>query len=241
MAASPFVKRLFDIVFSLAVLIVFSPLLITAAFCVWVQDFRSPLYLAPRVARGGGSFTMIKLRSMVVNADQTGVNSTGAKDQRITRVGHFIRRFKLDELAQFGNVLYGNMSVVGPRPNTMSEGVELYTPTEMRLLDAKPGITDLASIVFSDEATILASHTDDPDKAYNELIRPWKSRLGLFYVAKQSLLLDIQIVWLTAVVVLSRPVALRGVATLLGRYGAEPDLKKVCLRNEPLQPALPPQ
>ena len=204
-------KRLFDIVLSLAVLIVFSPLLITAALCVWVQDFRSPLYLAPRVARGGGSFTMIKLRSMVVNADQTGVNSTGAKDQRITRIGHFIRRFKLDELAQFGNVLYGNMSVVGPRPNTMSEGVELYTPAEMRLLDAKPGITDLASIVFSDEATILASHNDDPDKAYNELIRPWKSRLGLFYVAKQSLLLDIQIFWLTAVVVLNRPVALQGV------------------------------
>ena len=97
----------------------------------------------------------------------------------------------------------------------------------------KPGITDLASIVFSDEATILASHTDDPDKAYNELIRPWKSRLGLFYVAKQSLLLDIQIFWLTAVVVLNRPVALRGVATLLERYGADPDLKKVCLRNAP--------
>ena len=241
MAASPFVKRLFDIVFSLAVLIVFSPLLITAAFCVWVQDFRSPLYLAPRVARGGGSFTMIKLRSMVVNADQTGVNSTGAKDQRITRVGHFIRRFKLDELAQFGNVLYGNMSVVGPRPNTMSEGVELYTPTEMRLLDAKPGITDLASIVFSDEATILASHTDDPDKAYNELIRPWKSRLGLFYISQQSIWLDLRIVFLTALVVINRKRALLGVNALLREYAVDEALREACLRNSTLKPTSPPE
>lgn len=241
MAASPFMKRLFDIVFSSAVLIVFSPLLITAAFCVWVQDFRSPLYLAPRVARGGGSFTMIKLRSMVVNADQTGVNSTGAKDQRITRVGHFIRRFKLDELAQFGNVLYGNMSVVGPRPNTMSEGVELYTTAEMRLLNVKPGITDLASIVFSDEATILASHNDDPDKAYNELIRPWKSRLGLFYIDKQSTWLDFQIIWLTAIVIINRQKALNGVAKLLQTYDANSDLKKVCLRSKPLKPMTPPR
>ena len=182
-------KRLFDIVFSVLVLLASAPVMLTALFLVWWQDRHSPLYKATRVARGNGDFVMIKIRSMRINADKTGVTSTSATDNRITRVGHFIRRFKLDELSQFWNVLMGDMSVVGPRPNTRAHGVDLYTPAEMHLLSVRPGITDLASIVFSDEGQILAG-SDDADGLYNRIIRPWKSRLGLVYIANSSVLLD---------------------------------------------------
>ena len=137
-------KRLFDLAVSIAVLTLTGPLLLGSMFAVWLQDRHSPFYKARRVARGGGEFTMMKIRSMVVNAEKTGVNSTGAEDRRITAVGRFIRRWKIDELSQFLNVLCGDMSVVGPRPNTRAWGVDLYTAEEMRLLELKPGITDFA-------------------------------------------------------------------------------------------------
>jgi lipopolysaccharide/colanic/teichoic acid biosynthesis glycosyltransferase len=114
---------------------------------------------------------------MIKNADQSGVDSTGAADRRITPVGHFIRRYKLDEITQLWNVLKGDMSLVGPRPNVQRE-TDMYTGIERRLLSVKPGITDFSSIVFSDEGDILKDHAD-PDIAYNQLIRPGKSALGL--------------------------------------------------------------
>lgn len=232
-------KRPFDLLFSACVVIAISPILIIALVAVWAQDYRSPFYMARRVARGGGDFTMIKVRSMVVNAEQSGVNSTGAQDQRITKVGQMIRRYKIDELSQFLNVLRGDMSVVGPRPNTRAWGVDLYTPREQHLLDVRPGITDLSSIVFSDEGDILKG-AEHADEAYNQLIRPWKSRLGLLYIEHQSLWLDLRIIWITALAVVRKPKALEAVVQILHDLNADPKLIEVCRRAAPLEPALPP-
>ena len=158
-------KRAFDFVLSLLGLIVASPVLAVVMFLVWSQDRHSPLYIAPRVGRDGIPFRMVKLRSMVINADKSGVDSTAADDMRITQVGHFIRRYKLDEVMQLWNVFVGDMSLVGPRPN-VERDVRLYTTEEKRLLSIRPGITDFSSIVFADEGDILQGR-DYPDFAYN--------------------------------------------------------------------------
>ena len=175
---------------------------------------------------------------MVINADKSGVDSTGANDSRITPVGHFIRRYKLDELTQLWNVLKGDMSLVGPRPNVQRE-TDLYTPLERQLLTVKPGITDFSSIVFSDEGDILKDQRD-PDIAYNQLIRPGKSMLGLFYIERRNLLLDIQLCWLTVVAILSREKALLKIQVLLQRLGADSPLLELAARQKPLTPQPPP-
>jgi len=231
-------KRLFDLIGATMGLIFLGPFLLFAAFLVWCQDKHSPLYLAPRVGKGGRLFTMIKLRSMVVNADITGVDSTSARDPRITPIGKFIRRYKLDEFTQLLNVMKGDMSLVGPRPNVKRE-TDLYTPVEKRLLAIKPGITDFASIVFSDENEILAD-SKDPDIDYNQLIRPWKSRLGLFYIEHQSIWLDVQLILLTIITPISRPYALAGIKRLLKLLGADQELLRVASRESPLVPTCPP-
>jgi len=136
------------------------------------------------------------------------------------------------------NVLKGDMSLVGPRPNVERETAS-YTVVERRLLTVRPGITDFASIVFADEGEILAGRAD-PDLAYNQLIRPWKSRLGLFYVDHASMLLDLRLIWLTALAVVSRPRALKAVARLLERLGADEELVRIARRLEPLVPYPPP-
>lgn len=236
---SYFLKRPFDIIFSATVLVVFSPLLIGSLIAVWLQDRKNPFFMATRVARNGGDFTMMKVRSMVVDAQSSGVNSTGAGDMRITKVGHFIRRYKVDELSQFINVLIGDMSVVGPRPNTRAWGVDLYTTVEQDLLSVRPGITDLSSIIFSDEGDILKDEPH-PDEAYNALIRPWKSRLGLLYIAHQSLSLDFRIILLTALAVINKDKARKGVVRIVAQLGAEQALVDVCKRNTPLVPVSPP-
>ncbi len=107
-------KRIFDIAASAAGLLVFMPILLPTGIAIWLQDYCSPFYVAPRVGKGGRLFKMIKFRSMVKNADKSGVNSTGEQDRRITAVGHFVRRYKLDEVTQLWNVLIGDMSLVGP-------------------------------------------------------------------------------------------------------------------------------
>lgn len=232
-------KPVLDYVLAALVVVAFSWLLLGTLLAVWLQDFQSPFYMARRVGRGGKDFTMIKIRSMVKNAEATGVNSTGVNDMRITSVGRFIRRYKIDEISQFLNVLRGDMSVVGPRPNTRKWGVDLYTAEEQRLLFLKPGITDLSSIVFSDEGDILADAAH-PDLRYNQVIRPWKSRLGLFYLEHATLGLDLQVIWLTALAVLNKRAALAGVVRLLEERSAAPELIEVCRRNGTLPEAPPP-
>ncbi len=231
-------KRLFDLVASFFGLLLLSPFLIGASVAVWLQDYNSPYYFGERVGKNEKPFWMVKLRSMVKNADKSGVDSTSANDMRITPIGHFIRRYKLDEFTQLWNVFWGQMSLVGPRPNVKRE-TDLYTPDEKKLLKVKPGITDFSSIVFSDEGDILAE-SKDPDLDYNQLIRPWKSRLGIYYVENRNLWVDIQIVLMTVTAILNREKALRQVHDLLQRMGAPQELLQVVLRNQPLIPTPPP-
>ena len=231
-------KRAIDVVLSSIGLIAASPILLPTMFLVWLQDYHSPFYIADRVGLGGRKFRMVKLRSMIINADKSGVDSTSANDRRITAVGHFIRRFKLDELSQLWNVLIGDMSLVGPRPNVASE-VNRYTEEERGLLNAKPGITDISSIVFSDEGQILADSAD-PDLDYNRLIRPWKSRMGLLYIEKQSVPLDLALIGLTAVAIFSKAHALSMLARVLRAVDAPDELVAVASRSETLLPYPPP-
>ena len=134
-------KRLFDIFASFFGLLLLSPVIVPVCFLVWIQDWHSPFYVANRVGKNEKLFKMVKLRSMIVNADKSGVDSTGNNDNRITAVGRFIRKCKLDEISQLWNVLLGDMSLVGPRPNVKRE-TDLYSSEEKKLLTVKPGITD---------------------------------------------------------------------------------------------------
>lgn len=228
-------KRLTDIIGAFAGLLVLSPLLCVILFFVWKQDGHSPFYISDRVGRGGTPFRMLKIRSMVILADLASVESTSATDARITPIGHFVRHWKLDELSQLWNVLIGDMSLVGPRPNTVRE-VASYTPAERRLLTVKPGITDISSIVFSDEGEILRDALD-PDRAYSELIRPWKSRLGLVYIENASWLLDIQLIWITILAIFNKPLSLKRITQILGRQEADTALIQIVRREQPLRPS----
>ena len=232
-------KRLLDIILSVLVLAVVGPLLVGLMLSIWAHDRRSPLYRGLRVGQGKRDFRMIKLRTMTVDAEGSGGTSTAGSDERLTSLGKLLRRWKLDELPQFANVLMGDMSIVGPRPNMRRGGVDRYTQEEMRLLDVRPGITDLASIVFSDEGRILDGAAD-PDALYDAVIRPWKSRLGLLYVDRSNLVVDLRIIWLTAVALVAKPVALRGVDAILARWGAGDELRRICRRRAPLPRAEPP-
>jgi lipopolysaccharide/colanic/teichoic acid biosynthesis glycosyltransferase len=232
------VKRILDATVSAAALTVLSPLLVLVAVIIWCSDRGSPLYVAPRGARGGGFFRLIKFRSMSVGADKSGVDSTSATDPRLTRVGAILRRFKIDELPQLWNVLTGDMSLVGPRPQVPRE-IALYTDAEKQLLTVQPGITDFASIVFADEGEVLRSEAD-PDLAYNQLIRPWKSRLGLVYIQHASFRLDLLLLLLTAVTVFNHRAALAGVGALLDRLDVDELTRRVARRIETLQPFPPP-
>ena len=231
-------KRIFDVVASGMGLVLASPLLLPVIFLVWWHDKHSPFYIADRVGKGDRSFKMIKLRSMVINADKSGVDSTGANDNRITAVGRFIRRYKLDELTQLWNVFKGDMSLVGPRPNVRRE-TDLYTSVERELINVKPGITDIASIVFSDEGDILKDQAD-PDIAYNQLIRPGKSALGLIYIQNQSILLDIKLCILTVVAIISRQKSLAGIHNILLNLRAPDHVVQLALRKQDLVPMPPP-
>ncbi len=231
-------KRALDLVVAGLAVVVLSPVLGVISFLVFMSDWHSPFYRGTRVGRRGRPFRMVKFRSMRVNADKTGVMSTAGNDTRITAVGRILRRYKLDELPQLMNILRGEMSFVGPRPNVPSE-VALYSTEERELLSVRPGITDLASIVFSDEGDILHGSAD-PDRDYNLLIRPWKSRLGLHYVRHRSLRLDVELIVLTGYAITSKARALEGVIRILQRTGADPELIRIARRQEALKPALPP-
>lgn len=196
------IKRAFDIAFSGAVLLLLAPLL--AALAVWVRrDSPGPaIYRQERVGRQGRPFCIYKFRTMHVGADTTGPLITVGADARITRAGHWLRRTKLDELPQFANVLRGDMSVVGPRPE-VPKYVALY-PADIaaQVLSVRPGITDLASLVYRDESAILA-RSANPERTYVQEILPAKLQYACQYVQSRSLWMDLSIIARTAAAVLA--------------------------------------
>ena len=227
-------KRTFDIFFSITGLLIFSPIIILTIIFIWIYDFKNPFYTPLRMGKNMIPFKMYKFRSMVINADNNGVTSTAGNDKRITPIGKIIRRFKLDEISQFINVLLGDMSFVGPRPQVVDHVINQYTDMEKNLLIVKPGITDISSIVFSDEGDILKD-SKDPDGDYNLMIRPWKSKLGIIYVEKSTIILDIKLIIITIIALLNKQIALNYINKLLIKLNVDKELIYICLRNENLK------
>ncbi|MBS0508182.1 MAG: sugar transferase [Proteobacteria bacterium] len=198
-------KRLFDILFAALALLLLCPLLLAAALWVRLDSPGPVLFRQRRVGRGGRPFDIYKFRTMVTGAEAAGPQITVGADARITRAGAWLRHTKVDELPQFLNVLLGDMSVVGPRPE-VPRYVALYPPELCALvLSVRPGITDLASIAYRDESSLLA-RSSDPERAYVEQILPAKLAYAEQYVATRTLWLDLRIIGWTLLAVLGRPV-----------------------------------
>jgi len=191
-----------DLFGALLGLLVLSPLLVVVAVLVKREDHGPVLYRGVRIGRHGRPFRMCKFRTMVVNAERLGGPSTADDDPRITRIGGALRRYKLDELPQLFNVIAGDMSLVGPRPEVEAY-VRMFSPVERRILDVRPGITDWATLSNPDEGALLRGRAD-PERTYLEEIRPQKVRLQLEYVSRQSLAVDLGILGATLRHVISR-------------------------------------
>jgi lipopolysaccharide/colanic/teichoic acid biosynthesis glycosyltransferase len=190
-------KRILDIFFSLLGLIILSPFFLILAIAIKIDSPGPVFYRGLRVGLNGKPFKIFKFRSMVENADKLGADSTSANDMRVTQVGRFIRKFKLDEFSQLINVLIGDMSLVGPRPE-VQKFVDMYTEEEKAILTVRPGITDWASIRFHNEGEIIeASGIKDADEAYALLIRPEKLRMQLKYIRERNLRIDFKIILMT--------------------------------------------
>ena len=188
-------KRTFDLIVSLVALIVLSPLLAIIAALVKLDSPGPAFYRAERIGRGGRPFRMYKFRTMIVGADRVGPAITCRDDPRITRLGRLLRRTKLDELPQFLNVLRGEMSLVGPRPEA-PRYVALYSPQQREVLKARPGITGLAQLAYIHEEELL--NPANLDRDYVRVLLPRKLALDLEYVNGQSFLLDLKILLWTA-------------------------------------------
>lgn len=188
-------KRLFDIVSSAFGLLLLSPVFFIVF--IWIKlDSKGPVfYKQVRVGKVGKDFKILKFRSMRQDSDKGSLITVGGRDPRVTRSGYYIRKYKLDELPQLINVLKGDMSIVGPRPE-VRRYVDLYTKEQLRVLTVKPGITDIASIKYRNENELLEK-AEDPNKVYIETIMPDKLKYNLEYIDKQSFLFDIQLIFKT--------------------------------------------
>jgi lipopolysaccharide/colanic/teichoic acid biosynthesis glycosyltransferase len=185
-------KRFFDVLFSGVLIIVLLPLGIIVSIWIVLDDFGSPFFIQQRVGLNGRNFGLLKFRSMRKNSESKGQLTVGMKDDRITRSGYFIRKYKIDELPQLVNVFLGEMSVVGPRPE-VPKYVLLYNEEQQNVLSIKPGITDFASIEYVRENELLSA-SSDPEKTYIEEIMPAKLQLNLKYLREQSFLTDMKII-----------------------------------------------
>lgn len=188
-------KRLFDLFVSFFVLIFFFPIGIIIALAIVFESRGGVFYRQQRVGKDGMPFRLWKFRTMRVNADKLGKLTVGMRDPRITSVGYFIRKSKLDEFPQFINVFVGEMSIVGPRPE-VQEYVDLYTPDQRVVLTVKPGITDYASLEYFKENELLGQ-SENPRETYIHEIMPAKIELNKKYIANPTLRQDIKIMWLT--------------------------------------------
>ena len=189
------IKRAFDFIFSILLIIILSPFFLIISMIILVDSKGGIVFTQKRVGKNNCDFDIYKFRTMHTGSDKKGLLTVGAKDQRITRTGYFLRKFKLDELPQLFNVLIGNMSFVGPRPE-VRKYVEMYTDGQLRVLAVKPGITDFASIDYANENEILAK-SDNPEDTYVRTVMPAKLELNLKYIREQSFLLDMKIIFRT--------------------------------------------
>ena len=187
--------RFFDVVFSVLGILFLSPLLVIVYIMIVIDSKGGGFYKQERVGLNGIDFKLIKFRSMAIGSDKKGLITIGGNDSRITKIGLFIRKFKIDELPQLFNVLIGNMSLVGPRPE-VRKYVDLYTIQQKEVLKVKPGITDYASIEYANENEILGT-ASDPDRVYIQDIMPSKIELNLRYIHNKSINEYFNIIFLT--------------------------------------------
>ncbi len=195
-------KRLFDIVFCLCGLTILAPVFIIIAIIIKLSSKGPVFYIQKRVGQYNIDFSLLKFRTMAIGADKSGLLTVGSKDSRITSVGYFLRKYKLDELPQLINVLLGNMSLVGPRPE-VRKYVDLYNQEQAEILNVKPGITDYASIEYFEENDLLAK-SDNPEQTYIEKILPSKIALNKKYISKSGIMIDVKILYLTLKKILIR-------------------------------------
>ncbi len=188
-------KRIVDILFSTLILSIFLPVGILIAIWILLESRGGVFYFQERIGHLGKPFLLWKFRTMRKNADQQGKLTVGMRDPRITKSGYFIRKYKLDEFPQFINVLKGEMSIVGPRPE-VKEYVDMYTPEQRIVLSVRPGITDLASLEYFNENDLLGN-SDDPERVYIEQILPAKIELNKKYISNPTIGADIKIMWRT--------------------------------------------
>ena len=185
-------KRLCDIVLSALGLIIFCPLFLVRSIWVALDSTGGVFYRQTRVGRGGRDFKLLKFRSMRIGADKKGLITVGEKDARITKSGYYIRKYKFDELPQLINVLKGDMSFVGPRPE-VRKYVDLYTAEQLCVLNVRPGITDPASIQYSNENELLEK-AENPEQYYINTVMPDKLRINLEYLEKRTLWSDFKVI-----------------------------------------------
>jgi lipopolysaccharide/colanic/teichoic acid biosynthesis glycosyltransferase len=188
-------KRLFDIFSSLIGLIILSPFLFIISLLVLFSSPGGIFYRQTRVGKNDKNFRLWKFRTMKPDSDKKGLLTVGGRDPRVTGIGYFLRKYKMDELPQLINVLVGEMSLVGPRPE-VRKYVDMYSPEQLRVLDVQPGITDYASIEYSNENELLAK-SSDPEKTYIEEIMPAKLKLNMKYIEEKSLATDLKIIFRT--------------------------------------------
>lgn len=195
-------KRIFDLLFSFIGLMVLSPLLFVIGLLVITDSRGGVLYLQNRVGKGNKNFKLYKFRTMYNDSDKKGLLTVGNRDSRITRIGYFLRKYKLDELPQLINVLIGNMSFVGPRPE-VRKYVNLYNNEQLKVLKVKPGITDYASIEFRNENELL-NMAENPEDFYVNYIMPQKLNINLQYLQNNSLVKDISIIITTLYTIIGK-------------------------------------
>ena len=188
-------KRVFDFLFSVIGLVAITPVMLILAFIITIDSKGGVFYKQVRIGKNQKPFSLYKFRSMRTDADKKGLLTVGNNDSRITKIGYYLRKYKLDELPQLINVLFGNMSFVGPRPE-VEKYVKLYNQEQLMVFNVKPGITDWASIKYVNENEILAK-SSQPEKTYIEEIMPAKLKLNLEYVKHNNVFVDIKIILLT--------------------------------------------
>jgi len=194
-------KRIFDICFSLIGLILLLPIFLFISILIIIDSKGGVFYKQVRVGKDEIDFKLFKFRSMRTDSDKKGLLTVGGRDSRITRMGYYIRKYKIDELPQLINVLLGDMSLVGPRPE-VRRYTDLYNDEQKKVLSVKPGITDYASIEYSNENELLGK-ADNPERVYIDEIMPAKLKLNLRYIQEQGLLTDVKIIIKTILKILS--------------------------------------